>query len=484
MEPLRFSEVVRATGGEPAGPVAGDPLVRSVGIDGRRVEPGGLFVAVRGKQRDGHEFLEQAFLSGAGFALVDRDAALSRVPGNVVRVRDTTRALADLARYHRSRFDVPVVAVTGSCGKTTVKDMVRCVLGDRTVASPRSYNNEFGVPLTLLQMDRDTEACIVEIGSNAPGEIAALAAVARPTVGVLTNVEEAHLAGLGSVRGVMREKASLLEALPRDGAAVVNGDNYYCREILGDVLCHLVTFGTWEDADVYGTEARITADGIGFQLYGRMPFDLPALGLHNVHNALAAIAVGLWLGREPYAIREALARFEPPAMRMSRETVGDVVLINDAYNANPRSMEAAIVELGARPAAGRRVAVVGDMLELGDQSERCHRELGRKIRNARIDALWAIGEQAGLVAEEALAGGMPAEACRHQGSVEEALRAPALAPRPGDTWLFKASRGMALERVLEAVRSLAGAPARDARATVPDVPEGVGHPPSGGPSSA
>lgn len=462
MEPLRFSEIVRATGGEPAGPVAGDPFVPSVAIDGRKVEPGGLFVAVRGKTHDGHQFLEQAFLEGAGFALVGRDVPLSRVPGNVIRVRDTTRALADLARYHRSRFDVPVVAVTGSCGKTTVKDMVRLVLGDRTVASPESFNNEFGVPLTLLQMDRDTEAAVVEVGSNGPGEIAALTAIARPTVGILTNVEEAHLERLGSIRGVMREKASLLHGLPRDGAAIVNGDNYYCREILGEVGCHLVTFGTWEDADVYGTDARITPDGVGFQLYGRMPFDVPALGLHNVHNALAAVAAGLWLGRDPHAIREALTRFEAPRMRMSREAVGDVVLINDAYNANPRSMEAAIVELGARPAAGRRVAVVGDMLELGDQAERCHRELGRKIRNARIDALWAIGPQAALVAEEAVAGGMPREACVHHGSVEEALAAPAIAPRAGDTWLFKGSRRMTLERVVDAVRSMAAtAPVAD-----------------------
>jgi UDP-N-acetylmuramoyl-tripeptide--D-alanyl-D-alanine ligase len=474
MEPLRFSEIVRATGGEPAGRVAGDPFVPSVAIDGRQVEPGGLFVAVRGKSLDGHDFLEQAFLAGAGFALVDRDAPLARVPGNVIRVRDTTRALADLARYHRSRFDVPVVGITGSCGKTTVKDMVRRVLGERTVASPRSYNNAFGVPLTLLQMDRDTEACVVEIGSNGPGEVASLAAIARPTVGVLTNVEEAHLQGLGSVRGVMREKAALLHALPRDGAAVVNGDNYYCREVLGEVACHLVTFGTWEDADVYGTDARMTPDGVGFQLYGRMPFDVPALGLHNVHNALAAVAVGLWLGRDPLAIREALARFEAPEMRMSCETVGDVVLINDAYNANPRSMEAAVVELGARPSAGRRVAVVGDMLELGDQAERCHRELGRKIKNARIDALWAIGPQSALVVEEAVAGGMPADACRHQEDVEEALRSPALAPRPGDTWLFKASRGMALERVCDAVRRIAAGEASPHAAPAASASGGAG----------
>jgi UDP-N-acetylmuramoyl-tripeptide--D-alanyl-D-alanine ligase len=461
MEPLRFSDILRATGGRPTGHVRGDPWVSSVTVDGRVATRGSLYVPIRGKKQDGHRYLEQAFLNGAAFALVAEDADLPRVPQNLVRVPDTTRALGDLARWHRSRFDVPVVGITGSCGKTSTKEMMRLVLGPRVVASPASYNNDVGVPLTLLQMDRETEAAVVEIGTNAPGEVAALASIARPTVGVVTNVEEAHLAGLGSIRGVLREKASLLAALPPDGAAVVNADNYYCREMLDGVGCHLVTFGTWEDADVYGTGVRPTADGVAFDLYGRMPFEIPAMGLHNVHNGLAAVAVALWLGREPEDVQRALLRYEAPEMRMRREVVGDVVLINDAYNANPRSMEAAVVELSVRPASGRRIAVVGDMLELGDQTERCHRELGRKLANARLDALWAIGPASRFVVDEAGGGGMRREACFHHASVEEAMSAPPLEPRPGDTWLFKASRGMALERVHEAVRARVGAGAPD-----------------------
>jgi UDP-N-acetylmuramoyl-tripeptide--D-alanyl-D-alanine ligase len=459
MEPLRWSDILRATGGEPVGPVRGDPWVPSVSTDGRAIERGGLFVPIRGKNHDGHSFLEQAFLHGAAFALVARDADLPRVPGNVIRVRDTTAALGDIARFHRSRFDVPVVGVTGSCGKTTTKEMLRLVLGDPVVASPASFNNHVGVPLTLLQMDRTTEACIVEIGTNAPGEIAALASIARPTVGVVTNVEEAHLEGLGTVRGVMREKSALLRALPKDGAAIVNADNYYCREMTEQAPGYLVTYGTWEDADVFGTSPRVTANGIAFDLYGRMPFEVPAIGIHNVHNALAAIAVGLWLGRDPQAIRAAFARYKAPDMRMSRVEVGDVTLINDAYNANPRSMEAAVVELAARPASGRRVAVVGDMLELGEQTERCHRELGRKIANARLDLLWAVGPRAALVAEEARKCGLGDARVHHHATVEDALAAPPVEPRPGDAWLFKASRGMALERVFEAVRARVAVPA-------------------------
>ncbi len=408
---------------------------------------------LRGKKQDAHQFIPQAFLSGAGFALAARDADLPRVAATVIRVADTTKALGDLARFHRSRFDVPVVAVTGSCGKTTTKEMLRLVLGEHVVASEKSYNNEIGVPLTLFQMDERTEAAVVEVGTNAPGEIAHLAGIVRPTVSVVTNVEEAHLERLGSLRGVMKEKSALLAALPQDGAAVVNADNYWCREMIEEVRSYLVTYGTWEDADVYGSKPRVTAEGVAFDLFDRMPFEVPALGIHNVHNALAAVAVALWLGRDPVEVRDALLRFRAPEMRMRKEVVADVVLINDAYNANPRSMEAAVVELSARPVTGRRVAVVGDMLELGEQTERCHRELGRKLANAKVDVVVAVGPSASWVAEEAVKAGQPADRCHHYGSVEEARAHGGLEPRAGDTWLFKASRGMELERLFAHVRA-------------------------------
>jgi len=455
MEPIRFSDILRATGGEAAGPVDGDPLIEAVTTDSRNVPARSLFVPIRGPNFDGHAFMEQAFLRGASFTLVEHGTDRARVPNNAILVRDTVAALGDLARWHRSRFDVPVVGITGSCGKTTVKEMTHLVLGDDVVASHASYNNEIGVPLTLLRMDRSTRACIVEMGTNAPGEIAYLAGIARPTVGILTNVEEAHLEGLGTVRGVMREKAAMLEALPERGAAIVNADNYYCREIMEDLRSHVVTFGTWEDADVYGVEPRATDRGVEFLLYGRMPVQVPVLGEHNVSNALAAVAAGLWLGREPFAIREALSRFESPAMRMSRAVVGGVTLINDAYNANPRSMDAAIRELARHDARGLRIAVLGEMLELGDQATRHHRSLGRKVANEGIDRLWAIGPHAAAVVEEAVRLGMRAEHVRWHANVHDAMQDPAFEPAPGDAWLFKGSRSMALERLADQVRERA-----------------------------
>jgi UDP-N-acetylmuramoyl-tripeptide--D-alanyl-D-alanine ligase len=462
MDPIRFSDVLRATGGEPAGPVDGDPVVPAVTTDSRQVPKGSLFIPIRGKKHDAHQFVEGAFLAGAGFSLAARDAEFARMPANVILVKDTTRALGDLARWYRSRFEVPVVGITGSCGKTTVKEMLRLVLGEDVVASPASYNNEFGVPLTLLQMTDRTRACVVEIGTNGPGEIEHLTGIARPTVGIVTNVEEAHLEGLGSVQGVMEEKAHLLSGLPPDGAAVVNADNYYCREMMEEVACHLVTYGTWEDSDVYGMEPQATPQGVAFYLYGKIPFEIPALGIHNVVNALAAVATGLWLGRDPMAIREALSRYQAPPMRMSREVVGEVTLINDAYNANPRSMDAAIGELAARECGGRRVAVLGEMLELGPDSERYHRALGRKVANSGIDRLWAVGPSAHLVADEAVGYGMTPSNVRHHPTVEAALAEAPFEPRAGDTWLFKASRGMRLERLAEGVRRalarLGGAP--------------------------
>ena len=452
MEPIRFSDVIRATGGRPAGPVDGDPLIPAITTDSRNVPSGALFVPIRGKRHDAHEFVEKAFLAGAGFSLAAQDAEFARMPANVILVKDTTKALGDLARWYRSRFDVPVIGITGSCGKTTVKEMLRVLLGEGVVASPASYNNDIGVPLTLLQMDRSTRACVVEIGTNAPGEVEYLTGIARPTVGVLTNVEAAHLEGLGSVRGVMEEKAALLRGLPADGVAIVNADNYYCREVMEDVDCHLVTFGTWEDADVYGVEPFATANGVGFYLYDRMRFEIPALGAHTVANALAAIATSLWLNLSPDAVCDALARYEAPPMRMSRDVVGDVVLVNDAYNANPRSMEAAIRELASRPSEGRRVAVLGDMLELGESTLKHHEALGRKVANAGLDCLWAIGPHAEAVAREALRLGLAEENVAWHASTEEALGDLPFDPLPGDTWLFKASRGLALERVVEHVR--------------------------------
>ena len=456
MEAIRHSDVLRAIGGEPAGPVVGDPVIRAVTTDSRDVPPGALFVPIRGKRYDGHIFVEQAFLKGAAFSLVARDAGFTRIPPNAIVVGDTTKALGDLARWHRSRFDVPVVGITGSCGKTTIKEMLRPVLGERVVVSHASFNNSIGVPLTLLRMNRSTRACVVEIGTSAPGEIAYLSGIARPTVGILSNVEEAHLEGLGSVRGVMREKAALLRAIPESGAAILNADNYYCREIMSTLRGPaVVSFGTWEDADVYGLEARPTRDGFEVLLFGRMPLRVPALGMHNVSNALAAVACGLWLGRSPSQVSMGLSRYKSPAMRMSRESVGSVTLINDAYNANPGSMEAALRELALRECRGRRVAVLGDMLELGDETERFHHRLGMRAAHKAIDLLWAIGPHAEVVASAAIDRGMPADRVRWHESLKEAMADPAFEPEAGDMWLFKASRGMALEHIVDLVRERA-----------------------------
>jgi len=455
MEPIRYSDLIRATGGEPAGPVQGDPLIAAVTTDSRNVPPNSLFVPLRGPNFDGHAFMQEAFTRGAAFTLVAADTAAARVPSKGIVVRDTVKALGDLARWHRSRFDVPVIGITGSCGKTTVKEMTRLVLGEDIVASHLSYNNEIGVPLTLLEMDHTTRAAIVEIGTNMHGEIAHLAGIARPTVGILTNVEEAHLAGLGTMHGVMREKAALLEALPEGGAAIVNADNYYCREIMQDLTSHVITFGLWEDADVFGLQARHTEEGVAFDLYGRMPIELRTLGKHNVSNALAAIAAGLWLGRDPNEIRHALARFRPAAMRMTKEQVGPVTLINDAYNANPRSMDAAICELALRRCPGRRVAVLGEMLELGEKTERYHRSLGRKVAGEGIDLLWAIGPNAAAMAEEAICFGLRAEHVRWHETIDDALLDPAFDPMPGDAWLFKASRSLRLENLVAQIRDRA-----------------------------
>ena len=330
MEPIRLSDVLRATGGELAGPVDGDPFIPAVTTDSRIVPPGRSSSRSAGKKLDAHQFVEQAFLHGAGFSLAARDADLARVPSTVIRVTDTTKALGDLARWHRSRFDVPVVGVTGSCGKTTTKEMLRLVLGRNVVASPASFNNEIGVPLTLLQMDRHGGRRRRD-GRTRRARSRDLAGIAPPTVGVVTNVEEAHLEGWAASRRDGGEERPA-RALP-DGAAIVNADNYWCRERWRPSRPphHLRHLGGQRHLRA---RARVRPPTASPSTSTARCSSRSRRWAHNVPNALAAIATGLWLGSARRRA-DALTGYRAPPMRGARGR-GEVVLVNDAYNANPR----------------------------------------------------------------------------------------------------------------------------------------------------
>ncbi|MEN8150645.1 MAG: UDP-N-acetylmuramoyl-tripeptide--D-alanyl-D-alanine ligase [Planctomycetota bacterium] len=433
-------------------------------IDSRKVREGDLFVALVGDRTDGHEHVAEAFRRGAVAALISKDlAGLGGYRDRaVIRVDDTRIALVRLAERYRRELSAVIVGVTGSNGKTTVKDLVAHLLEPlgRVVKAEKSFNNDIGLPLTLLSMDSETRVGVVEIGTNHPGEIRRLCRIARPDLGVVTNVGQAHLAGLGGILDVAKEKGSLVEALPEHGMAFLNFEDMHCREMARKARCPVITFGADPSADLWCLRRRRTSGGISFYLYGKMEMRLPVFGLHNAMNALAAIGVALRLGVAPMTIRDRLATFTAPDMRLSRTVVGGVTLINDAYNANPDSVGAAIEELQAIPAEGRRILVLGDMFELGEHSARLHRRVGVRAARSGIDTIWAIGKHAGNVGDGAISVDRWTGEIHLSPTTAAAIENTPVALAPGDVVLVKGSRGMRLERLYPRLAELpAGAEA-------------------------
>ena len=439
--------------------------VARVGTDTRRVEAGDLFVALRGERFDAHDFLDQA--KHAAAAIVERVPADAPPDLPLIVVPDARRALGDLARHHRrSLTNTTVIAVAGSNGKTGTKRLIHAALSGtlRGTASPASFNNDVGVPLTLLPVDPADDYVVVECGTNAPGEIAYLSGVCRPDVAVITSIGEEHLEGLGDLDGVRRENAAITAGMDAGGVLFINGDDAGLRDACGDFAGKILTFGSDPTNDLPVSGVACDAGGTRFTLAGR-PWRVPLLGRHNAANAAAATAVARHLGVSDDAIAAGLAIVEPPPMRMQVRQVGGITVVNDAYNANPASMAAALATLcDLRPEAaaaaadptrsaaaaaastdGRSVAVLGDMLELGDRAEHYHREVGGHL------------EDVGLLARVGpLAAGIDA-ACETL-TYPDAAAAAADLPRhlrPGDVVLLKASRGVRLEVVADAIADYA-----------------------------
>jgi len=463
---LSVEEVAAVTGGTV---LSGAPntSVAGVSIDSRTLSPGALFVALRA-QRDGHDFLPGAFERGAAGALVSRREALADIPAGaaVVLVSDTAAALTALGRLARDRLEgVPVVGITGSTGKTSTKNLTAAALsaGLATCASPGSFNNEIGLPLTLLSATEATEAVVAEMGARGIGHIAALAEMARPTVGVITNIGIAHTEFFGSRDDVARAKGELLEALPAGGAAVLNADDDMTPGLVRRSPAPVLTAGAGPLADVRVSGITLDADlRPSFRLdtpWGGT--DVPTLavrGAHQAGNAALAVAVAgvLGVGLEAAASGLVHATGSPWRMELSRTPAGLVVL-NDAYNANPASMAAALEALGAlsvrgpgcpRNDSGRRYAVLGPMAELGACSDEEHRRLGRLAAACGLAALVAVGPEAGPLVESAREGGAEVIVVDGPEAAVEAL-APRL--RAGDAVLVKASRVAGLERVAAAL---------------------------------
>jgi UDP-N-acetylmuramoyl-tripeptide--D-alanyl-D-alanine ligase len=451
--PLSVEDIVRGTQGALVAGDLGVP-VTGVSIDSRRLTIGEAFFAIRAA-RDGHDFLRDAAARGASCLVVHNlpDDMPPSVP--TVLVDDTTRALGRLAAYHRARFDVPVAAVTGSNGKTTTKEMMAGVLSALgPVLKPEgSFNNQWGLPLTLLRLSPEHRAMALELGANTPGEIESLAAICRPTVGVVTVVQGAHTEFFGSLDGVAHEKSALVRAIPPDGAVVLNADDPRVLAMHTQSRGRVLYFSTRPGADVVAASPAVDgSDGLRFTLgigQARRPLQLAFAGRHNVTNALAAAGVGRALGLSIEQIALGLESARPVKGRCVWRPAGRIRILDDTYNANPGSVGASLETLAATSEGRRRVVVFGDMLELGDSSESAHREMGRAVAASGAAEFVGLGRWAQVAVEAARAAGL-AES-HHVTTFEDAVALLLKRLAPGDAVLVKGSRGMRMERVVDAL---------------------------------
>lgn len=453
--PLSF--VVAGSGGQLRQGSPETP-VRRVCTDSRQTRPGDLFVALRGERFDGHDFAAEAAGRGAAGVLVERTRQMSLPPAcAIVAVADTRQALGRLAAAYRAQFDLPVVAVGGSNGKTTTKELIAAVLQQKfpTLRNEASFNNDIGVPLTLLSLETAHRAAVVELGTNHPGELAPLVRLARPQIGVITSIGREHLEFFGDLDGVVAEEGALAEGLPDDGVLLLNGDDGWAEALAARTRARVVRVGlggsnTWRALNIRfnGSGMTFQVEGVAAELAGE--YRLQLLGRHQVVNALFALAVGHLLGLDRPAIQRGLASCAPTARRLQLWEHNGVRVLDDSYNANADSMRAALETLVELPCAGRRVAVLGDMAELGAHSEPAHAEVGRCAAELGVGQLFAVGRFAPIMAQAARAAGLTR--VLEFPEVEPAAWAVRQFVRPGDLVLVKASRRTQLDRVADALR--------------------------------
>ncbi len=449
MEPVSLTDLLTATSGEAIGFRGNDVSFSGVGIDSRKVRPGDLFWALSGERHDGHSYLEQAFASGAVAAVIHEEIPAG-VAGPVIRVEDTLQALWDFAAWHRHRCEAMVIGVTGSVGKTTTRNMIHAVLSTSFQGrhSPRNYNNHIGVPLSLLEISLSDEFAVLELAASHSGEIAALAAVAAPEIGVVTGIGPSHLEGFGDLQTIIREKGELLAALPESGFGIINGDELWQDELADRARCPVIRVGESEQNDLQATDIRTGQQPVSFQL-GQRTYEVPAVGRHHVQAALCAIAIAREVGLDDNQIAAGLHSFRAAPGRCDVRTIGSWTVIDDTYNASPLSVRAAceILENWDRP--GRRILVLGDMLELGQQSKSLHREIGGAVAAAGIDHLLVHGHEATEVVAGARAAGMDVWRLGECEDYDALLTVLDCWLEPGDVVLVKGSRGMHMERVID-----------------------------------
>lgn len=425
--------------------------------DTRKISEGVLFVALKGERFNGEDFAAEALEKGAAGVVVSEacdKTQLEKCAGTVLQVEDTLAAYQLMAKAWRDKFpQIPVVAITGSNGKTTTKDLTAAVLSAKgaVLKTQANFNNEIGLPLTLLGLKKEHTAAVVEIGMRGFHQIEALAPIASPQIGIVTNVGETHMELLGSLENIAKAKQELVEAIPAGGTVILNADNKYVAGMRSAAKegVKVMTFGLEQEADVKGeaihTEGNVTKFMVTYA-NERHEYEVNMVGRHNVYNTLAAIAAGFAMGLTPVEVREGLSHLEATKMRFELQQVKEWNVVNDAYNASPMSMTAAINTL-SELTKGRKIAVLGDMLELGSVSEEAHLHVGEEVAEHGFTALVTRGEMGEFIAKGAENKGMTAvyRCASHEDAAEKLHELL----QPGDTLLFKGSRGMAMEKIID-----------------------------------
>lgn len=419
----------------------------TVVTDTRKIVAHSLFVALQGNNFDGHDFLIEAKKAGAIGAIVQKGKGIDDFL--CIEVEDTLHAYQDLARFHRQRFSIPVIAITGSSGKTTTKEMLGAVLSSQfnVLKTEKNFNNEIGLPMTLLELTASHEVCIVEMGMRGLGQIEELASIAEPTIGIITNVGTSHIELLGSQEMIAQAKGELIRHLPSTGIAILNEDDVLVKSMSSDVKGKTITYGLEGTSTVRGSHISYKKDGIKFtcKCYDDV-FDifLPMIGVHNVYNALATIAVARVLGVATGKIKKSFSTFTGMAMRQEIIPLDDIVVLNDAYNANPSSMAESIKALGQLEGK-RKIAMLGDMLELGNYTKEAHEAIGQLLADEGYDMVFTLGNASSFISRITDSLGIPSWHCLNHVDMANAYWP---LHKKGDILLVKGSRGLAMEKVI------------------------------------
>ncbi|MGM9935990.1 MAG: UDP-N-acetylmuramoyl-tripeptide--D-alanyl-D-alanine ligase [Candidatus Ornithomonoglobus sp.] len=456
MQVLTIKDILRATKGEIISKTSNSAGLEITGItrDSREVSEGVLFVPLKGEKVDGHDFVKSALEHGASAALTEKD--IERAKGTLIRVKDTRKAMGDIARYYKKKYFVPSVAITGSVGKTTTKDMVYAVLSAHynTLKTPNNFNNDIGVPLTIYGLREEHEMAVIEMGMNHFGEIEYLAGIALPDAAIITNIGMSHIENLGSQEGIFKAKMEITKLFTEKNTLFVNGDDKFLKTVTGGPYS-VVKYGLDPSNDVYakdienngrsGVEFTVVYDGGEFRAAVTQP------GIHNVYNALAAVCAGLHFGVSVEECIKGLKECEYTSQRLEIIEHNGIEIINDCYNSSPDSIRAALKVLKAS-SKNNKIAVLGDVLEMGDFAEKAHYDLGKDIAQSGIDLLVTAGENASKIAEGAKDNGF--DNVKVYETTADAAEAIAGIAGAGDSVLVKASHGMHFEKITDILKTL------------------------------